>query len=155
MERVVLLVEDDDSKRERVANCVLSWDLPIRLEFARSRNSALLRLVEGGVVDLLLLDMTLPTFDVSPRERGGRMRPFGGKEIMRELKMNEIFCPTILVTQLDTFGTGISHTTLVHLVDDLRVMFPEQFLGYVRYSSSQSGWREQLRKLVTDHLPES
>lgn len=69
----ILLVEDEAPKRTHIERFLKSLSSEITITIAQSVNSALDAL-EKQLPDLLLLDMSLPTFDVGERESGGRPR---------------------------------------------------------------------------------
>ena len=66
----LLLVEDEAPKRGHIERLVRGVLPSARLSAARSVNSAL-DILESGDIDFLLLDMSLPTFDIGDRESGG------------------------------------------------------------------------------------
>ena len=92
-----MLVEDEAPKREHIQRFLDAVGFAIELVFARSVNSALDKL-ESEKPDLLLLDMSLPTFDIGERESGGRPQGFGGTEVLRQMEMLGLSCPTIVIT---------------------------------------------------------
>ena len=49
-----------------------------------------LRAVEAACPQLVILDMTLPTFDRKPNSREGRVRPLGGYDLMRKMKLKNL-----------------------------------------------------------------
>lgn len=101
----ILIVEDEAPKSKHIEDLVMSLAPTARLSTARSVNSALDCLADEQV-DLLLLDMSLPTFDVGERESGGRPQAFGGTEVLRHMTMAEIACPTVVITGYEGF-TGM------------------------------------------------
>ncbi|MCQ8779993.1 response regulator, partial [Escherichia coli] len=77
----VLLVEDEGPKQAHVVN-FLGFLGEVSVNVARSVTSAMTCL-EIETPDLLLLDMSLPTFDIGEGEAGGRPQGFGGIEVLR------------------------------------------------------------------------
>ena len=65
----ILLVEDEDPKRIHVTSFIQECADNVSIATAKSVNSAL-EALEDNVPDLLLLDMSLPTFDVGDGEPG-------------------------------------------------------------------------------------
>src|SRR5712671_1696051 len=101
----VLIVEDDDNKRSRLIE-FLGETLPsASIDIAKSFQSGL-RQVRDKAANLVLLDMTLPTYDIGPDESGGNMHPFGGRDFLRQMKRLKVITPVIVVTQFETFGSG-------------------------------------------------
>ena len=65
----ILLIEDDERKMTHIVGYVSGLDQKYKIEVKRSYNSGL-RAVLSGAYDLILLDMSLPTFDVSVQGGG-------------------------------------------------------------------------------------
>ena len=84
----VLLVEDDEDKREQIINFINKFEDYDLIE-VRSYNSAV-KAIRRGFFDLILLDMILPTFDVNVNESGGRTQAFGGELILAEMDRKNI-----------------------------------------------------------------
>jgi CheY-like chemotaxis protein len=143
----ILLVEDDDRKRHLIQH-FLSEELPdIEVSVALSYNSAL-KAIRYSSVDMILLDMSLTTFDPSPEEDGGTPRPFAGRELLGQMERRSIVVPAIVVTQYPRFGEGPNRLTLHELHQQLIDEYPSVYLGTVYYNESIEGWKEELTKLV-------
>lgn len=144
----VLLAEDDDEKATRIGEYVTSTFPRHSLDTARSVDSALRSLVTAQAsspFDLLLLDMTMPTFDVSTFEPGGgETENFAGRQLLAQMKLRRISVPTIVVTMYD----GIADVSLSVLSAELKRDFPAVYLGLVYYSQSQEGWKNSLKTLM-------
>src|SRR5580658_10215255 len=125
----ILLVEDEDPKRRHIAEFLRSRGGSWELKQAKSVNSAI-EAIEKELPDLLLLDMSLPTFDVGDDEPGGRPQGFGGVEVVRTMMMSEVRCPTIVITGYEAFPaeTG-EQVELAVLVAELEAYLGEQYLG--------------------------
>ena len=80
----ILLVEDDEHKRNDVAGCLLSLKYDISVDYGYSVESGVQKAVDNNY-DLLLLDMTIPNFDQSNGSSGGRSFKKGGELIVEEL----------------------------------------------------------------------
>lgn len=149
----ILLVEDDDNKRTHLSQFVVEAIPSADLTVARSLQSGL-RSVRASRADLVLLDMTLPTYDVGPDESGGSTRAFGGREFLKELRRFNLRVPVIVVTQFETFGSGSEMTTLGVLDKELRHDFPNIYRGVVYYHAAIQSWKEQLKQMIEDAGPE-
>ncbi len=140
----ILLVEDEAPKRKHIETLVLAVLPEVQLEVARSVNSAL-DVLDKGAPDLMLLDMSLPTFDVGEREGGGRPQGFGGTEILRHVTMASIFCPTIIITGYEGFTReGGGTVDLTALRKELFEEFPNILRGVLHYNSTLDEWRTML-----------
>ena len=138
----ILLVEDDEDKREQLIKFIIENYNVTPCE-ARSYNSAVKAIKEDSF-DLILLDMTMPTFDISAQESGGRSQPFGGKMILYELVRREIITKVIVITQFDIFGKGNEEITLRDLDTELMELFSVNYIGAIQYSIKYSNWKALL-----------
>lgn len=145
----ILLVENDEDKWEELSK-FLETCLTCEIVIAKSFQSGLKQIKEA-VFDLLVLDMSIPTFDIGPSESGGRDQPFGGELLMYELLRREISTKSVVVTQFDLFGKGDDATTLKDLDLRLRNVFGNNYLGIVQYSITHSGWKDILLSKI-NHL---
>ena len=145
-----LIIEDDDLKTERLTAFLVDAVPHMLVEVARSYKSGLRALVAQRH-QLVLLDMTLPTFDNEFGTDGGRPLSLGGRELLRQMKRRLITSPTAVVTGFDTFGTGSEAVTLAQLDADLKADFDSFYLGCVYFNATTDDWRDQLRKLI--HAP--
>lgn len=145
----ILLIEDDQLKAETIMLFVVSQVAAAQIKHVRSFQSGLEALLTAPP-DLVLLDMTLPQFDLSDGEGGDDTRHYGGRDILSEMSRADMGTPAIVVTQFDTFGKGNDVLTLSELDRSLRVEFRVNYLGAVFYNASESSWREKLRKLLLE-----
>lgn len=140
----ILVVEDDAFKRDKLVDAVSDAVTNCAFEFARSYKSGLRSVVVGGC-DLVLLDMTLPSFDISEEEDGGPPLVFGGREVLRQMKRRGIKTPVIVVTQFEQFDSSGSSITLAELTEQLAMDYADIVRDVVYYNPTQSGWRDHLR----------
>jgi CheY-like chemotaxis protein len=143
----VLLVEDDENKWSQVSAFVKLVAPHIQLEIARSLQSGL-RAVRTSPPDLILLDMTLPTYDVGPDEPGGQIHPLGGRQFLAQMDRFDIQVPVVVVTQFETFGKDRDVMTLTDLDIDLRKRYGNIYRGTVYYHAAIEDWKESLRQYI-------
>jgi CheY-like chemotaxis protein len=143
----ILLVEDDEIKRNQIINYLYQSEESIQIETAKSVQSGLKHIVSGEF-DLIILDMTLPTFDISADEDGGRPRAYGGRELLAQMKRRIIETPVLVVTQFDRFGKEPELLTLEELDKQLKGSF-ENYIGSVYYSSAFDNWKTILTESIT------
>jgi len=144
----ILLVEDDEDKREQLISFIKE-KIKCDLFEVRSFQSGL-KMIKKEHFDLILLDMTMPTFDITPTESGGRSQPFGGEMLIYEMIRREIAIKVIVVTQFDLFGKGDEEITLKELDLRLANQFKNIYLGAVQYSINYTGWKESLLGKIMD-----
>ena len=99
----ILLVEDEDPKRANIIRALNKIRPASDIIEARSVNSAITQL-RSTVPDLILLDMSLPTFDIGPGEPGGRPQGFGGIEVLRYIDRFKLRVPVIVITAYEAFA---------------------------------------------------
>jgi CheY-like chemotaxis protein len=143
----LLLVEDDEDKREQLIKFI-NEKIKCDLSEVRSFQSGL-KAIKENVYDLIILDMTMPTFDIHPKDSGGRSQPFGGEMLLYEMVRRGIKTKVIIVTQFDLFGKGEDEITLKDL--DLRLFesFEYNYVGIVQYNITYSGWKDSLFQLIS------
>lgn len=142
----VLIVEDDPSKAEDLADFLNEEYPPVLIDEGKSFQSGL-RLVLEDRHDLILLDMTMTNFDRSLEDEGGRPHHFAGREILRQMTREGIATPVIVVTHFGRFGEEAEEVTLSELKAELEIRFSNYF-GTVHYRSNVDDWRAQLRGLI-------
>ncbi len=144
----ILLVEDETPKSTHIERFLKTMAPNIDITLAKSVNSALDAL-DAKVPDLLLLDMSLPTFDVGGRESGGRPQGFGGIEILRYMTLSEIYCPTIVITGYEAFFREAGKPVdLSQIRSELKEEFPNHLRGVLHYNSTYDEWKIQLRNTL-------
>jgi CheY-like chemotaxis protein len=144
----ILIVEDDENKRTRLVDFLNELYPSSSLEVAKSLQSGV-RKLRSNAPDVILLDMTLPTYDIGPDESGGSTHAYGGREFLRQMKRFKLSSPVIVVTQFDTFGSGDETMTLAALDEELKKSHPGVYLGAVYYHASIQSWKEHLRNFIT------
>lgn len=140
----VLIIEDTESKMKVIEECVKGFDEKWEFTEAMSYSDGIQKIYAKGW-DLILMDMSLPTYNISHTESGGTKKPVAGKELMARMLSRKIFIPVIIITQFDTFGDNQS-------LESLNKEFEE---GYTRIwkgtiSYDKPGWQEQLLKLLEE-----
>ncbi|HDX8940823.1 MULTISPECIES: response regulator [Klebsiella] len=154
MSRVtILLAEDETPKQKHIEKFVKSYNPNFNIIITRSVNSTL-DAIEDNNIDLLLLDMSLPTYEIGDRENGGRPQAFGGINILRSIKLEDIIIPTIVITGYEGFKRNENdiekcvHVDLTQLRDELNNDFPETFLELLHFSSLDKKWELGLLNIL-------
>jgi CheY-like chemotaxis protein len=143
----LLLIEDDKNKTKNICTFLKDAIKDIDITCARSYQSGLEQVMTANF-DLLLLDMSLSTYDIDHQEDGFQYDAFAGKHILFEMVRKKIKIKTIVITQFETFGQGKEIITLNELTAQLSASFPDVFIGTVFYSASESDWQLALEKLI-------
>lgn len=147
----ILLVEDDQFKAKAILSLLTQDFSNAHVTEAKSLTSAY-KLLSSVSFDIVLLDMSLPTFDVGPHDSGGEPLGFGGQKLLELLHESGINIPAVVVTQFEQFSDGDKVIDVEALERNLSNSFPENFRGLVHYNSARSDWRVSLAILVTESL---
>jgi len=143
----VLIVEDNDDKCRQLVEFIRSEFVDISLQETFSYNSGL-HAIRDTSPDVVILDMSMSTFDRHAGQSGGRKRPFAGRDIFQEIKRLELGTLAIVVTQYSTFGDKGNRRSLAELTAELDSDFPTHHVGTVYYHPSRSDWRVALARLL-------
>jgi CheY-like chemotaxis protein len=147
----VLIIEDDSQKAQNVWDLVAEVRKGVQMHVCRSYQSGLRWLSEPAhCVDLVILDMSLPTFDPTPDQRQGRPRPLGGHDLMRKLRRAGRSPAVVVLTALENFGLKSEQLTFEELSKRCAAEFPEMFRSAIQYSQSSSGWRSKLTETIRE-----
>jgi response regulator of citrate/malate metabolism len=142
LNKKILLIEDDEKKIEDIRAFILDNYPSAELTIKESYQSGLRQIMYHSY-DLLLLDMSLPTWE-RDLESVGSFEKFGGFKIMKEMVRKQVSMNTILITMFDDFGESDSSLTLGEIDGILRKEFEKFYKGYIFYNSRESNWKNVL-----------
>ncbi len=143
----ILIIEDNEHKRNKVRSFIESLDINVTLHEAASYNSGVKSISENDI-DLIILDMSLPTHDKSPTETGGRFRVYGGKDIIKKMTRNKISTPFVILTQYSSFGEGENKKNIDDLSQELGSQYKGKYIDTIHYETSSYEWKERLLKVI-------
>lgn len=139
----ILLVEDDKHKIDDIIGFIDTLKKGIMVDTARSVESGVQSAVDSQY-DLILLDMTIPNFDITEKSDGGKSYKNGGEIIVKELLDEEVeFCCAV-ITQYETFN----NETIDQISQRISQLCGDNYLGYVKYSTNTESWRQGLKELI-------
>jgi hypothetical protein len=144
----IVLIEDDAFKAKRICAFVRTHSDEYEIAVEKSVSTGLLRLFSSPKPDALLIDMSLSTFDVGPREPGGRPQNFGGMTILEHMYRKQCVVPALVITQFETFPRDGKNLNLADLSKELFARFPDIFKGMIYYSSRETKWEQDLHRLL-------
>jgi CheY-like chemotaxis protein len=144
----LLFIEDNPHKRSRVVEFLGGLPHRIAITEAHSFSSGCQKF-ETGDFNLILADVSLPTFDKTLTDSGGRFRAFAGLEIARKLARNRVASRVAFITQYRSFSEKGTSYSFDELADALRKVSGDRFLGMVFYDGSQSAWKDQLGGIIS------
>lgn len=139
----ILLIEDDEFKAKQIIFFLEAKGHQVVLE--KSFNTGMKEIISERY-ELALLDMTIPSFEISPEHPTSRSRVYGGKDILCEIDRCEIDLPSIIITQYRVFDDG--EMSLEKINKELKSEYPNSYLGIVYYNSSIRDWQDKLEKLI-------
>lgn len=148
----ILLIEDETTKAAKIIKCLNDLDQSNVIQMAKSVTTGI-DAVHGYTFDLIILDMSLPTFDISKDEYGGKPQGFGGKEILREMLNYEMLTPVIVITAYEAFSENgnagkVKEQTFNEIKEELELDYPDFYCGIVKYETIFDEWQHQLKKLI-------
>ncbi len=145
----ILLIEDDKDKSKKIEN-FLKTILDANITERRSLKSGLKELVLAGCsYDFILMDMSMPNFDISMDEpEGGTHENFAGRDLLAQMKLREIDSKVLIITQYDTFGSSYNKLSLDELKKQLKDEFSPIYQDTIYYNSAQEDWKNELRKKI-------
>lgn len=145
----ILLVEDYEEKANNIKAFLKSEFPQKEVEWRTSYNSAQEEIYENyEQYDLVLLDMSMSTYDLTTDASGGQPEPSAGQYILEGMFLREIPTPVIVVTMYNVFG----RKELSAFDEELKSKYPQNYKSYVFYSSQKSDWKDNLKKQIKKNL---
>lgn len=146
----VLVADDEGPKLESLLGAVEPIFPESEVGTARSVRAAL-DILRARTTHILVLDMSLPTFDVAPGEQGGRPQNYGGIELLRYMDFYDVVCPVFIVTQYEAFPDKDGHVDLSSLSARLKLDHPNTFHDLIYYGgATDEGWRKRLSSALAN-----
>ncbi|RON88158.1 response regulator [Pseudomonas fluorescens] len=143
----ILIVEDDENKRVQLSD-YLKLIIPDEVVLLERSLQSGVRRIKNELFDLVILDMTLPMYDVSPDEPSDDTHIFGGREFLSQMDRFDINIPVVVFTQFEVFGKPPNEMRLEDLDRELSEEY-SNYQGAVYYHASLNSWKDELRgKLV-------
>ncbi|GGY48847.1 response regulator [Pseudoduganella albidiflava] len=149
MNQKILLVEDNPYKQSRILDFLNSLDGSIQITTAASFTSACQRVLEQDFT-LIVLDVSLPTYDRSASDSGGKFRILAGREIARKLTRAKSKTKIVFLTQYSSFSDKGNSYTFDSLAKQLRLDCGDSFVGMVFFDATSALWKEALESIVKE-----
>ena len=145
----ILLVEDYDEKANNII-AFLNAEFPsFEVERCKSYNTAQETIFEHPEkYNLILLDMSMTTYDLNTDTSGGKPEPTAGNDILEGMYLRNITTPVVVVTMYNVFG----RKELAAFHEELLMNYPQNYKSYVFYSSQRNDWKKELRKCIKEVL---
>ena len=133
----ILIVEDNQKKLDKLKEYISKEFPDYEITDRQSYNSATKEIVLNYKnYDLMLLDMSMQTYDISEDEMGGEPEPLAGTKILSQMYLREITVKVIVVT----------------LDENLRNEYADIYCGYVFFSHSNNEWQSNLKKIINESI---
>ncbi|GAB6097206.1 response regulator transcription factor [Desulfatiferula olefinivorans] len=144
----ILLVEDQSEKREQIKDFLkYKSNNNITIIDKESLRGGLKEIVKNTNYDMILLDMSMPNFDISvDNPVDCSPESFAGKEFLAQMKLRNIHIPVIVITQYSSFEGGT--ITLKKLTEEFSNDYGDFYLGSVYFNSAVDTWKEDLLNLL-------
>ena len=133
----ILLIEDNSNKLKQIKRVLKEIYPESNIEEAYSFNSGVKKVYENKW-NLIILDMSLPTYDITHTESGGDKKPVAGKNIMKRMLNRKIIVPVVIITQFETFDDD--RISLKSLNAEFQDGFKEIWKGSPSQGSSGYGY---------------
>lgn len=143
----ILIVEDSKYKKDLISKFLMDFDKTINLTHSASFTSGWNR-ISTESFDLIIMDMSLPTYDESDKESGGSTRTFGGRELSRKMLRKRIKTPIIFITQYGAFSSETQSTSISELNKELQKDLKNQEENIIFFDPSSHGWKESLKEVI-------
>lgn len=143
----LLIVEDMDIKANAITDFIAKEYPDIQIVHTGSYNSSLKEIYSSyDNYDIILLDMTMSTFDVSEEDHGGLPEPLAGMQILDGMYLRDITTPVVVVTMYKSFaGVGVEDFDK-HLKEE----YSEIYKGYIFFVYNSNDWKERLKQYLID-----
>lgn len=146
----ILIVEDDENKRVQLSQFLQLVIPEEAVQLQRSLQSGVKKIRQERF-DLIILDMTLPQYDLSPDEPSDDTHIFGGQEFLAQMERFEVRTPVVVFTQFEVFGKPPNELNLESLDLKLKAEYPLVYKGVVYYHSSINSWKQELKDKLIEH----
>lgn len=146
----ILYVEDEQNKARQVIQ-VIKENIPsVNILLRNSYNAALMEIGRENL-DLILLDMSLPLYDVSEAmvyEEDNDFETFAGIDLLEELVRIDSKKKVIIITAFDVLGEDDNRINLMQLDEKMKKEYCDNYRGIIYYSSSSLEWCHKLVELI-------
>nr|WP_298331955.1 hypothetical protein [uncultured Christiangramia sp.] len=144
----ILIVENDSIKSSQVITFLkdeVSKDL--NFEVKRSYQSGL-EAILTDIFDFLILDMSIPTFDITTTDDGGETLDRGGELILQEMERENIEIKSLILTQYEEFDS----ISLEEIDNELKNEYSDFYLGCIYYNISEDKWQNDLKEVLSKYI---
>ncbi len=139
----ILFIEDNPQKLKQVCDFIEQEYTDVELTIRKSYNSGLRELIKNDSYSLILLDMSLPNYDIEPGESGGDFEKYAGKFLLNEMYRRDITTQVLIITMYLNYVDE-------EFSSELKDNFPN-YLGVVYYNVKEpDGWKNELKLKINN-----
>ncbi|EIT7546525.1 hypothetical protein L3E08_004785 [Escherichia coli] len=151
---IKLLIIEDDLYKSNAISEYLRDELNINnITCRESLSSGVFEVLDNPDYDLILLDMSMSTYDISDKDPvGGIPESFAGEDFLAQMELLGYKIPILVVTQYDTFGAGDDSFPLKILDNKLSIKHPEIYKGSIFFRSISNEWKVLLKEKLYEVL---
>ncbi len=150
----ILYVEDEKNKARQVIQVIKEGIPSANILLKNSYNSALVEINKKDI-DLILLDMSLPLYDISDSmeyEEDNDFETFAGIDLLEELVRIDSEKKVIIITAFDVLGEDDNKINLSQLDLKMKKNYENNYGGIVYYNASSLEWCHKLIELIKNLL---
>lgn len=137
----ILLIEDNERKKNLLLSFIKEEFSNIEVELRKSYNSGLRELIKVDDYSLILLDMSLPNYDIEQGESGGDFESLAGKYLLNEMYRRDININVVIVTMYKDYVDK-------EFDSNLKEDFPN-YRGVIYFDQDDpDGWKNELRIIL-------
>ena len=141
----ILFIEDNPQKLKQVKDFLENTYSSCEVVIRKSYNSGLVELIMNDGYDFILLDMSLPNYDIEPGETGGDFEKYAGKYLLNEMYRRDINTKVLIITMYPNY---VDEEFSLELKDS----FPN-YLGVVYYNIKEpDGWKNSLKNTIDKEI---
>lgn len=144
----ILIIEDDQNKAYQIVDFLKKQLLNADIIEKQSYQSGLKEILHNKF-ELIILDMSLPIFDIFPEERNNTPEAYAGRDILRQMHRHRVNYPVVVVSQFEMFGDSSSSTSLQVISNELSRKYKNYF-GHVYYNAAIDDWKINLQNLMNN-----
>ena len=144
----ILLVEDDEFKAADIAK-ILAESVPDAAIQRAMSVTAALKAITAGAFSFVILDMSLPTFDLSGPGGGGSPQSQGGLEVLRLARRLRSPAYFIILTQYPDIEIDGRDVPLPEAAKALRDRFQTDVRMCLLYEFDGDAWRRPLHDCLS------
>lgn len=144
---MIYIIEDSPLKARKISELIGSIVVNEEIKILGSFQTGL-KEIEKLSPKLIVLDMTLPTFDRVPNGREGRLRALGGYDLMKKMQYKKLVSKVVVLTQLESFGDGEEEISFEEVTLRCKRDFPDFFIDSIFFEQTGSAWESALIAII-------